>query len=227
MTEILNNVKYRFFEENRYTITEFIQNRVEYTAICNNGFTKFYNNRCRAYWLSQNELSHLTPDWKFHVSVVHADVPQAWDIIIKILIENNFRTGVKTLYLKENVLVNRGREITVYILKYVREYLNSSIAVEYDLSYSDEHSEEYWLNIYKLIEQELENNNIRSNGTAQGDLKLGKYISLRNEAYVFDKEKEVHEYPPDSAGWNAAGHRVPFNIKKFSNSKKTAASKSK
>jgi hypothetical protein len=215
MNELINKVSYKFFEENRYTITEFEYDKIDYTAICNNGFTKFYSNKCKAYWLSQNELSHLTPDWKFHVSVDYEDLPKAWDIIVKVLLENKFRTGVKTVYLKENSMVRKGREITVYIYKYIEDYSHSPIAIEYSLSYSDEHSEDFWLNIFKLIEGNLKENGIRSNGLAVGDLKIGDYISLRNEAYIYSKIEGVHEYPPDIAGWNPANHDLPFNLARF------------
>ena len=52
-----------------------------------------------------------------------------------------------------------------------------------------------------------------------GDLPLGgRYASLRNEAYVMVPEERrpakhrgcpIYEYPPNDAGWNAAGHKVP------------------
>jgi hypothetical protein len=48
----------------------------------------------------------------------------------------------------------------------------------------------------------MEDNHIRANGVADGDLPLGHYVSLRNESYVKDEERNVFIYPPDSYGWN-------------------------
>lgn len=60
----------------------------------------------------------------------------------------------------------------------------------------------------------LESHNIESNGLAAGDLKIGKYISLRNEAFIKGKSSE-HIYPPNQHGWNAAEHEIPFSIEKL------------
>jgi len=42
---------------------------------------------------------------------------------------------------------------------------------------------------------------IESNGLAEGDYRLGKYISFRNEAFIHNSNGESI-YPPNSAGWN-------------------------
>lgn len=60
----------------------------------------------------------------------------------------------------------------------------------------------------------LESHGIESNGLAPGDLKVGKYVSLRNEAYIKGKDNE-HIYPPNEYGWNAAEHELPFSLQKF------------
>jgi hypothetical protein len=212
---ILDEVSYNFFVENRYKITDFNHRSIEYSAICNNGFIKLHSTKGKVYWLTQNDLSHLTPDWKFHVSVVHEDVPRAWDLVAKIFIENCCRSGVKVMYLKENERVKRGREITFYIYKHDDLFKSNSIANDFFLSIADEHSEDYWVHIFNTIERTLEENDIRSNGLAVGDYPIGKYVSLRNEAFVFDVRTKLHVYPSDNSGWNAADHPLPFNINAF------------
>jgi hypothetical protein len=49
------------------------------------------------------------------------------------------------------------------------------------------------------------------NGLADGDLRIGKYVSLRNEAFVLS-EKGEHIYPPNNAGWNGAEHEIPLSL---------------
>ena len=93
---------------------------------------------------------------------------------------------MKSLYLKENTLIEKGREITIYIYKYDERYKHGFIGC--DLSLADENSEAFWLDLIKTIEKALEANKIQSNGCAEGDLKLGKYISIRNESYIVDKK---------------------------------------
>ncbi len=38
--------------------------------------------------------------------------------------------------------------------------------------------------MFYKIEEAMTKNNIVSHGVAEGDLKLGRYVSLRNESYV-------------------------------------------
>lgn len=210
---IFAKTNYEFFEKNRYSISYFYLNNEEYSSICNNGFIKLHSNKCKSYWLCQNENEHTTQDWKFHVSINPIHVKQAWDLISKIFIENKCRTGMKVIYLNENENIKKGREITIYILKYDNLYDNSLIRKDFNFDFCDEHSEDFWLEIFNKIEKELKENFILSNNLAIGDLKLGNYISLRNEGYI--KVKGEYQYPPDNYGWNAARHKLPFDIEIF------------
>jgi hypothetical protein len=211
---VLESISYEFFEKNRFTITDFKLEDTEYSAICNNGWIKLHTTKGKVYWLAQNELNHVTPDWKFHVSVVPEDIPRAWNLVTKIFLEMRCQSGMKTAYLKENTNTAKGREITIYIYQYVKGYSSiSEIGKQYGLNLSDEHSENFWIRFFNKIEEILSINNIRSNGLANGDKKLGKYTSLRNEAYVRLKNELV--YPPDNFGWNAARQSFPFNYEKF------------
>jgi len=212
--EILPNVSYEFFENNRYKITDFEINKEQYSAICNNGFIKLHSYKCKSYWLCQNENEHTPKDWKFHVSVDHDDIKNAWNLIAKIFLEIKCRSGMKVCYIRENQLLPKGREITIYIFKYdSKAYGDSEIKQLYDFDFCDEHSEDFWIQFFFRIEFCLKSNRIKPNGLAEGDLMLGEYVSLRNEAYV--KVKENFMYPPDEFGWNAAGHDLPFDVRKF------------
>jgi hypothetical protein len=217
-SDLLDKTSYQFFEKNRYTISDFSLEGTDYSAICNNGWIKLHTTKGRVYWLSQNELAHISPDWKFHVSVIPEDIPRAWNLVSKIFLELRCKTGMKVTYLKENQGTAKGREITIYIYKYVEEYsTKSEIAKDYFLNYSDEHSEEFWYAFFRKIEEVLSENNIKPNGLAKGDKKLGKYVSIRNEAYIkiYGPKGDEDVYPPDNYGWNAANHNLPFNLKKF------------
>jgi hypothetical protein len=217
-SDLLHRISYEFFESNRYTISDFTLEGVEYSAICNNGWIKLHTTKGKVYWLAQNELGHITPDWKFHISVVPEEIPRAWNLVSKIFLELRCRTGMKTTYLKENKNTAKGREITIYIYKYVEEYsTKSEIGTEYFLNYSDEHSENFWNSFFNKIEKVLSENKISSNGLAKGDKRLGEYVSIRNEAYIkITHQNDVEDhYPPDEYGWNAANQTHPFNLCKF------------
>ena len=120
------------------------------------------------------------PDWKFHVSVQHEDVKKAWDLIVAIFIKMKCRAGMKVIYLREAVNPQLGREITIYIVKYSKQFDRSSFAGDYEVSIADEHSEDFWKEMVIEIEHALWVHGIKSNGLAPGDLKIGNYVSLRN-----------------------------------------------
>jgi hypothetical protein len=213
INENLSKVEYEFYEENRYKIVEFKLNNEEYTCICNNGFIKLYSNKCKSYWLCQNETEHTTKDWKFHISVISSDLKKAWNLISKIFIDMKCKSGMKVVYSKENPCNIKGREITIYIIKYENIYDESEIKKCYPFYMSDEHSEDFWIEFIKKCEKLLKENNIRSNGVSHGDLRIGEYISLRNEAYI--KVGKHLAYPPDKYGWNARKNILPFDLKKI------------
>ena len=101
------------------------------------------------------------------------------------------------------------REITIYIYKYSEKFKDLNVAKELDRKL--EHDEDYWINLYKQIDKELVINNIKTNGPADGEYSLGKYVSLRNESFVYDNQSEMYIYPPDNYGFNAVRHKHPFN----------------
>lgn len=205
LLSVIHNCDYEFFEDNRYSIPQFVLNNKEYNPICNNGFTKIRTPQGNNYWLLQNEKQHLTPDWKFHISVCHSDLVNAWNLISSLYLSLGGWEGMKVMYRKESSTVP-GREITVYIYRVCSE-------LKHEIDYCEERSEAFWLNFAIKTELILKRNNIISNGCAKGDLKLGKYISLRNESYVLSKDEYI--YPLDTMGWNGASQEPPFDISKF------------
>jgi hypothetical protein len=115
--------------------------------------------------------------------------------------------------LKENTQTVAGREITIYIPIYIDNYNLCDIGSELGFNKDIEQNEEFWFEMFDCIEKSLAENNIKSNGCANGDLPLGEYVSIRNEAFIPSSSEEI--YPPDSEGFNAANHSFPFNIKRF------------
>ena len=122
---------------------------------------------------------------------------------------------MKVVYLKQAVNPQVGREITIYIVKYSKQFDKSSFAGDYQVSIADEHSEDFWKEMVIEIEHALWVHEIKPNGLANGDLRIGQYVSLRNEAFVLNEEDGNYMYPPNFKGWNPEGQRLPFDISRF------------
>jgi hypothetical protein len=90
----------------------------------------------------------------------------------------------------------------------------SSFASDFGVSLADEHSEEFWINFVGEIEVLLDENGIEPNGLANGDYRIGKYVSLRNEAFVLNNTGN-YIYPPNERGWNPLQHPLPLSIAKL------------
>jgi len=186
------------------------------------GFLRLYHIRCRVYWLAQNMQEHMTPDWKIHFSIHLDDRAKAWDILAAIFIESGFETGMKVTYAPSDRWsdIQRGREFTVYIYKHVPEYGEGPDPSKPDWVLTKQHDmpSKCWEEFIVRAERALAENEIRCRGCADGDLHLGRYTSLRNEAYIprtqtlDEKEVILHEMPPNSCGWNAAGHKCPIGF---------------
>ena len=76
---------------------------------------------------------------------------------------------------------------------------------------------QFWAEFIEETENRLRINGVKSRGCAEGDLALGEYASIRNEAYVkwvtTVNDRGELLYPPNAAGFNAAGHFLPDNVK--------------
>jgi hypothetical protein len=90
----------------------------------------------------------------------------------------------------------------------------SAFAGEFGLDIDIEHSEDYWFEMCTQVERVLLNYGVESNGCAEGDYPLGKYVSLRNEAFVRDHSGNSI-YPPNKEGWNPLRHPLPIDLKRF------------
>ena len=121
-----------------------------------------------------------------------------------------------------------GREVTIYIYQY-DELLNDNnkpieledknekdeeIKFYYLFKKNEEEKFTFWYELLIDIESKLKNAKIKRkklNGAADGDLWLGQYSSLRNEAFCFEKKEKDYVYPPNNRGWNSVNQKKPFN----------------
>ena len=214
-------------------------NKIKLELLVTNGFVKLYTIKGRLYNIYQNKDNHTLPDWKFHFNINVDDISKAWKPISETLLRhiiNNTKEGdtkddiilamkAFNINLVDKEDIQKGREITIYIYTYDKR-LNEEIE---EINYEDEKGNKKLVNnIYTKneernfkfyydflidIEEQLNNLNIRQriiNGVADGDLWLGKYVSLRNESYYKDENGE-YIYPPNDKGWNSGKHKKPFN----------------
>ena len=85
--------------------------------------------------------------------------------------------------------------------------------IKFTFTKKDEKNFNFYYNLLTVIKKELNNANIRQrieNGVADGDLWLGKYISLRNEVYCKNEEDD-YIYLPNEKGWNSIKQKKSFN----------------
>ena len=99
-------------------------------------------------------------------------------------------------------------------LKADPKFKESAFAGEFGLDIAVQHSEDYWFEMCRSIEQILKSYGVQSNGLANGDYPLGKYVSFRNEAFVKNANGDSI-YPPNNVGWNPRKHHIPINLEKF------------
>ena len=212
--------------------------KVKFELLVSNGYVKFYTYKGRMYHVQQNRLQHLSSDWKFHFNVCEEDIPKAWQIITKILLNYTLKyvdnktfddlflsmKAINTNLQKKWPKYMFGREITVYIYQYIKELNETEKGVEITgdnnekkyLFYKkdEEQNFNFWLNFLIDCEKELSSSNIRFkklDGAADGDLYIGKYASLRNESFTYDKNNDTQEYPTNDKGWNYNKQKMPFS----------------
>lgn len=220
--KIPQEFEYEYVFQNRYSMPKHKYNNIEYELLCTNGFIKLYTIETRAYWMAQNMNGNLPSDWKFHVSIKKEQIPKAWDIIVKIFIKLKCKSGMKVIFLKDDVHVVKGREITIYIYRYDKRFgegLKGGNEL-FKLSKENEQDGFFWFNFVDKCEKKLTKNQIIIQGCADGDLPIGKYFSLRNESFVLHKiilpNNEIgyeYQYPFNEDGWNKNNQRLPFSLK--------------
>ncbi|CAJ1344223.1 unnamed protein product, partial [Effrenium voratum] len=195
----------------------------EYEILHTGGFVRLCTDRGRVYWLAQNEHEHRLPDWKLHFSVAVEDIPRAWDILTELFLGEGCDFGMKAVAQEAFdswPAKQRGRELTVYIFQNHAAYAGGGPMMGYCpgsehnfwLGPEFEREAGFWASFVDQAEHLLAAGGIRSRGVAHGDLKLGHYASLRNEAFLFDAASGLYIYPPNSAGWNSAGHACPMHL---------------
>jgi hypothetical protein len=222
------------------------QNTETYEMLHNNGFFKLYRKPTgRFYWHLQgmaaykvlrvtlryfaffsfrSEFSKL-PDWKLHVSVARQDYARAWNLLVRLFIGHHCRAGMKLEdQLDEWPAYQRGREFTVYILQHAPMFDEHGGPTR-----EDQQPGEFWHRLIADIEAAFTREQITSNGCADGDLAIGRYVSIRNESFVnvnpswlplpsswsLSEDPTTEQqtcYPPNAAGWNAAQHPLPFAV---------------
>ena len=143
-------------------------------------FTYFVECVGKAYWTYQAADGHLKPDWKFHFSIVKKDYETAWHILTNLMITKKCYSGMKIEICGDNWSeYQRGREITIYWIQLDEEDRNNP-----DLKCLPEQTSEYWYDFITEAEKQLSEANVIAGPVANGDIPIGKYSSLRNEAYV-------------------------------------------
>ena len=210
---------------NRYNMPKLHHGDQDYELLVTNGFVKLFTLKGRAYWIAQMEQMYRTSDWKFHISVFRDQIPLAWDIVAKLFMEMQCKSGMKCVFIKDPSNVAKGREITVYIYRYDERYgegLNYNLKdtkVVFELNKEMDQDGAFWMKFMEICEERLKKAGVKKQGCAKGDLKLGEYFSLRNESFVLhekitEKGEKIRdfEYPWDSDGWNSPNQKLPFKL---------------
>ena len=211
--------------------------KIRIELLVTNGFVKIYTYKGRIYHIKQNTDNHTVPDWKFHFNVTRDDIPKAFNIVSETLLKHIIQK-TKSEEILEDIFISMkayninlctqmqsGREITLYIYTFderlnedpteidVEDENGKKNLIKYVFRKNEEKKFKFYYDLLIDIENQLIENKIKktvTNGAADGDLWIGKYASLRNEAYC----KGVnggYVYPPNDRGWNSAKQRMPFS----------------
>lgn len=206
---------------------------MEYEILHTGGFLRLCTERGRVYWLAQNTIDHRPPDWKLHFSILPRDVPRAWDVLSALFVARACDFGMKAVAaeaLPSWPQRQRGRELTVYIFQHCAVYNGGGPMMDccppgsehrFWLGPEFQRDPAFWSAFVEEAEHLLHAAGIeRHRGFAEGDVPLGWYASLRNEAFIPGYEEiengkrgvATFIYPPNEAGWNAAGHLLPLHV---------------
>ena len=202
-----------------------------------NGFVKIYTYKGRIYHIKQHIDNHTVPDWKFHFNVRPEEIPKAFNIVSETLLKHIIKNtkdediiddifiSMKAYNINLCTEMQEGREITLYIYTFDKRLNEEPVEIEvedengklnkikYIFRKDEEKNFKFYLDLLIDIENQLKKLKIKKrieNACAYGDLWLGDYASLRNEAFC----KGVNEgyiYPPNNRGWNSLKQKMPFN----------------
>jgi len=203
------------------------------------GFIRLYTVAGHRYWVAQAEHGHSTPDWKLHFSILPGDLAVAWNAIAELFIRSRCSAAMKLINgRKPPPSFMAGRELTIYIYRHDRRYINcrfgggrSEEPLERCLDACLEQSASFWLGFIDVAESTLARLGVQPGALANGDRRVGRYSSLRNEAFVriparIQRQLDSSErafyatfrsgtrdgstYPPNALGYNARKHPDPF-----------------
>ena len=228
-------VSHRLEIPNKYITIKSKKIRIE--LLVTNGFVKLYTYKGRLYNIFQNNDEHTIPDWKFHFNVKREHIPKSFNIISQTLLEHIIKNTEEKDIIDDLIIsmkayninlcteMQAGREITLYIYTF-DERLNESPfelddkdeegkikKIKYIFTKNEEKKFKFYYDLLIDIEKKLEAENINQtvkNGCAYGDLWIGKYASLRNEAYCKGENGGL-VYPPNEKGWNSTKQKMPFS----------------
>ena len=228
-------VSHRLEIPNKYITIKSKKIRIE--LLVTNGFVKLYTYKGRVYNIFQNNDEHTIPDWKFHFNVKREHIPKSFNIISQTLLEHIIKNTEEKDIIDDLIIsmkayninlcteMQAGREITLYIYTF-DERLNEETyeiddkdengeikKIKYTFNKNEEKKFNFYYNLLIDIEKKLESKKIKKtikDGCAYGDLWIGKYASLRNEAYCEGKN-DGYVYPPNEKGWNSTKQKMPFS----------------
>lgn len=212
--------RYDVATSQRLEIPKRVIGKMTYELLVSNGFVKLYASKGRAYWIAQVVVSeHKSPDWKIHFSVRNReDMSRAWEAVGRVFVSTQCRSSMKAISPLQTGWPDamHGREVTVYIFKFHPAY-GKGLPIRKDdghfgrirIDRSDEHDDSFWSHFIVSAEAALDSAGVSPGRCANGDLAIGKFASLRNEAFVVDRGEL--KYPPNQLGWNAAKQALPFS----------------
>ena len=211
--------------------------KIRVELLVTNGFVKIYTFKGRIYHIKQNIDNHTVPDWKFHFNVTRNDIPKAFNIVKETLLKHIIQ-NTKSEDILEDIFISMkayninlctnmqsGREITLYIYTFDKRLNQEPVEIniedengqkkltKYVFRKNEEKKFKFYYDLLIDIENQLITNKIKKTiekGAADGDLWIGKYVSLRNESYC----KGINGgyiYPPNNKGWNSAKNKMPFS----------------
>ena len=206
---------------------EITVNSIHYEVMHSNGFMRIHTNQGRLYHHLQANYHYQLPDWKIHFSIQPDNMAKAWNIIAELFLEKKCLSTMKIMVDDYGVETwpadMHGREITVYIYQHKKYYENIGFPCE--PTQNTQQSREYWQDFIATAESRLAQHAIKERPHPEGDNPLGRYSSIRNESFIVLKEEwhalvplnrrlafngKDYCYPPNVAGWNAAGHKNPL-----------------
>ena len=175
-----------------------------------NGFVKIYTFKGRIYHIKQNIDNHTVPDWKFHFNVKPEEIPKAFNIVSETLLKHSIKNtkdediiddifiSMKAYNINLCTQMQEGREITLYIYTFdkrlnedpfemdVKDENGKLNKIKYIFRKDEEKNFKFYLDLLIDIENQFKKLKIKKrieNRCAYGDLWLGEYVSLRNEAF--------------------------------------------